>query len=496
MAKNVNLSLLLCLACFLMLTLPTLQPTQAQEIPPELPYQGNGRIAFVSDRDGNSEIYTMEADGGDVQRLTHNDSRDLYPAWSPDGMRIAFTSERENHIANIFIMDANGLNQTNLSNSPNTDDRYPAWSPDGTKIAFSRVTVPGSSDIYVMNNDGTQQTKLLDGNGTYKYMPTWSPDGTEIMFTSAEEPPQVGLVSVSIEKMNITTGLRTHIAWIDTYGHLDWSWKNNSIAYYNASTYLEINSMNVDGTNFSRITPIPEGGDTAYQNPNWSPDGTKIVFQGAVYNQGASDDNIYIVDVQSGDIINITSTFDSDDMMPDWQPISSLQPTQAQETPPELPYQSNGRIAFVSDRDGNDEIYSMKADGSDVRRLTDDASSDLYPDWSPDGSQIVFTSEREDHVANIFIMDADGSNQTNLTNDSSVKDRYPSWSPDGSRIVFSRVTTPGSSDIFVMNSDGSQQTKVVDGNGQRLYMPTWSPDGTQIMFTSADQPPQVGMSPR
>ena len=175
-----------------------------------------------------------------------------------------------------------------------------------------------------MNNDGTQQTKLLDGNGTYKYMPTWSPDGTEIMFTSAEEPPQVGLVSVSIEKMNLTTGLRTHIAWIDTYGHLDWSWKNNSIAYYNASTYLEINSMNVDATNLSRITPIPEGGDTAYQNPNWSPDGTKIVFQGAVYNQGASDDNIYIIDVQSGDIINITSAFDSDDMMPDWQPISSV----------------------------------------------------------------------------------------------------------------------------------------------------------------------------
>ncbi|MCA9888429.1 MAG: hypothetical protein KC546_08645 [Anaerolineae bacterium] len=82
--------------------------------------------------------------------------------------------------------------------------------------------------------------------------------------------------------------------------------------------------MDPDGSNVQRITPIPEGGDTSYQNPNWSPDGTKIVFQGAVYNQGASDDNIYIIDVQSGDIINITSAFDSDDMMPDWQPISSV----------------------------------------------------------------------------------------------------------------------------------------------------------------------------
>ena len=123
---------------------------------------------------------------------------------------------------------------------------------------------------------------------------------------------------------------------------------------------------------------------------------------------------------------------------------------------------TNAKIAFWSDRDGNYEIYVMDADGSNQTNLTN--SNDLYerfPSWSPDGTKIIFTSAGvrlvfggADPNGDIFVMDADGSNRTNLTNDVDAY-KYPSWSPDSSKIVFVK-----SSEIWVMNSDGSNQTQI------------------------------------
>src|SRR4029453_5386695 len=85
----------------------------------------------------------------------------------------------------------------------------------------------------------------------------------------------------------------------------------------------------------------------------------------------------------------------------------------------------NGKIAFVSLRDGNQEIYVMNADGSDVQRLTFEQTADVEPAWSPDGSRIAFRSERDGN-AEIYVMDADGSNQTRLTIDEAI-DAQPTW---------------------------------------------------------------------
>jgi TolB protein len=314
MMKSRTLSLILLMISCLLFCLVT--PSLSLSYVDATDYQGNGRIVFVSDRDGNDEIYSMEADGSDVQRLTYNDSIDFYPTWAPYGDKIAFSSTRDGLVFDIFTMDADGANPFNVTNRPDASDMYPAWSPDGTQIAFSRL-LEGSSSIYIINADGSGLFQVVDGNGQSLYMPTWSPDGTEIMFTSADEPPQVGFEPALIEKVKADGSERTQIMWIEINGNLDWSWVNNTVAYYNAAIYLEIYSMNPDGTNINRITPLPEDSDTFYKNPAWSPDGTQIVFQGSI----TGDENIYIVDVETREIINITSEFDSDDKMPDWQPI-------------------------------------------------------------------------------------------------------------------------------------------------------------------------------
>jgi len=107
---------------------------------------------------------------------------------------------------------------------------------------------------------------------------------------------------------------------------------------------------------------------------------------------------------------------------------------------------TNTRIAFVSRRDGNDKIYVMNVDGTNLIRLTNDSAIASVPDWSPDGTKIAFASNRDGNWE-IYVMDADGGNQTRITNHP-ANDDQPSWSPDGRRIAF-RSDRDGNPEIYV-----------------------------------------------
>ncbi len=138
------------------------------------------------------------------------------------------------------------------------------------------------------------------------------------------------------------------------------------------------------------------------------------------------------------------------------------------------------RIAFSSDGDGDYEIYIMNADGTGLKKLTDDADDELFPSWSPDARKIAFES-RKDGNPDICVMNADGSEQTNLTNNSS-RHHVPSWSPDGQRIVFYSYDD-NDHEIQVMNSDGSGLKQLTDNHANDMA-PSWSPDGMRIAFCS------------
>jgi len=140
----------------------------------------------------------------------------------------------------------------------------------------------------------------------------------------------------------------------------------------------------------------------------------------------------------------------------------------------------NGKIAFQSERDGNAEIYVMNPDGSGQTNLTNNSANDFDPAWSPDGSKIAFTTNR-DVPPEIYVMNADGSGQTRLTNNS-AHDGQPAWSPDGSKIVF-MSDRDGNNEIYVMNADGTAQTRLTN-NSTFDGEPAWSPDGSKIAFSS------------
>ena len=149
-------------------------------------------------------------------------------------------------------------------------------------------------------------------------------------------------------------------------------------------------------------------------------------------------------------------------------------------SPPEN--SSNGRIIFESTRDGHLQIYAMNDDGTGQVNLTNSPANDMSASWSPDGSRIAFVSDR-DHMHEptgaeweIYVMNADGSGVTRLTNNR-VNDMSPVWSPDGSRIVFSSHND----NIYVMNTDGSRNTQLTDNDS---WGPSWTPDGTHIVFGS------------
>ena len=123
------------------------------------------QIAFSSDHDGNLEIYSVDTDGANLVRLTNHPGRDTQPAWSPDGRKIAFTSDRRNGFSlEIYVMNADGekLVQLTTDHPPAVNDESPSWSPDGTKIAFASNR-GDSYDIYVMDADGNNLVQLTRG---------------------------------------------------------------------------------------------------------------------------------------------------------------------------------------------------------------------------------------------------------------------------------------------------------------------------------------------
>ena len=139
------------------------------------------KIAFTSDRDGNSEIYIMNADGSNQERLTGNSASDRTPVWSSDGEKIAFTSCRDGNLE-IYVMDSDGGDQKNVTRNDAHDLNF-TWSPDGAKIAFVSPR-NGAFEIYI--TDGGRTFENITKNSAWNWSPVWSPDGEKITYISSE----------------------------------------------------------------------------------------------------------------------------------------------------------------------------------------------------------------------------------------------------------------------------------------------------------------------
>ena len=151
-------------------------------------------------------------------------------------------------------------------------------------------------------------------------------------------------------------------------------------------------------------------------------------------------------------------------------------------TPSPTPAPLTGKIVFAREPDGVDgwDIYVIDADGSNLTRITNTPGHNLDPAWSHDGGEIVFETHRDGN-AEIYVMNSDGSDQVRLTNQG-ANDLHPDWSPDGTKIAFSSERD-GNREIYVMGPNGSNQTRLTS-NSASDDDPSWSSDGTQIAFAS------------
>lgn len=306
-----------------------------------------GKIGFASRRDGNYEMYLVNADGTAPTRITHDEASDFSPTWSPDGTKVAARSDRDGN-GEIYTFNPDGTRPTNLSNHPDFDTS-PSWSPDGSKLAFY-TSRDGNYEIYAVNATGTGLTRLTNDAASDRW-PAWSPAGTTIAFTSGRDG-DFEIYRVDADGTGLTRLTNDPATdWVPV-----WAPDGSKIAFRSdRDGGDDVFVMNPDGSDQTNLTGSP-GTD---RDPAWSPDGTRIAF--ASDRDGTLD--IFVMDADGSNLEKLTDN-SAHDLDPVWSPDGT-------------------RIAFESNRDGNTEIYVMNADGSDQTRLTDSGSSDVDPRWRP-----------------------------------------------------------------------------------------------------------------
>ncbi len=278
----------------------------------------NGRIAFESSRTGNNEIFTMNPDGSALVNVTRDPANDVFPAWSPDGSQITFSSDRaEAGNRDIYVGNADGTGLTRLTNSPG-EDRGTSWTSDGELIVFHSARNRDAThtfDIFTMNPDGTNQTMIFQ-NGSAAYVCGDSETGT-IVFNSSGDPLGTNperdfeIFTMDIDGSNVQQ--ITFNSVLDSGPK--WSPDCSMISYnsLDAGGSLDVHRINADGTGDVNLTNTP-GIFDAFSA--WSPDGQRIVFS----SNRTVNFELFTMDADDGsDVQRITFTeFGQPDLRPDW----------------------------------------------------------------------------------------------------------------------------------------------------------------------------------
>jgi TolB protein len=272
-------------------------PAPAQAVVPG----ANGRIAFDSDHDGASDIYTVEPDGSGIQRLTTAKAFEDDPSWSPDGTRIAYVRGQE-----IWVMNADGSGQQRVTRMK-PDVRDPAWSPDGSSIMFA--TEARREDLWTVAPDGSAPTRVTDTRGPAELQPSWSPDGSRIAYVRVRNE-NYKIVTAdpdgSDRRVLLPKVRNTQLGPV-------WSPDAQQIAYYSEDGDVFV--VNADGSGRHRAA---FGSSAAF-----SPDGRFLAL--SVQNLEGTRGTIFMKDLATA-VRTKVSPFPTRDLCdnPDWQPVRPL----------------------------------------------------------------------------------------------------------------------------------------------------------------------------
>jgi Tol biopolymer transport system component len=303
----------------------------------------NGLIVFASDRttgvvnpSGDSEIFTMKPDGTGIRQLTFNTASDSVPAFSADGRRIVFRSNRDGN-DEIYAMNSDGSEQRRITLNA-AFDSDPTFSPDGTRIAFRRSGFGGDGEIFTIDStDGSGQRQLTD-DGVDEGDPAFSPDGKTIAF---EKRPQGLAGDFEIFTMDSSDGSDARQFTFNSTADIDstFSPDGSKIAFTNLGGLLgDSEIFDVSASDASGLRPLTDNGTPDFY-PAYSPDGTRVVFQSR---RGSLGEEIIAIAASNGDgATNITNA-PGNDSSPDWQPntaptFSKLRPAANSETTDRTP---------------------------------------------------------------------------------------------------------------------------------------------------------------
>lgn len=294
------------------------------------PGVNGGRIAFVNDSTGNLDIFTMSPGGTAKRNLTNSPGNDTGPRWSADGSRIAFSSGRDGQ-REVYLMNPDGSNPTRLTNDA-ANDNFPDWSPDGSRLVFASTrgatppcdpstTVLPAFQLWLMDADGTDVTQLTSDGAFIDLQPHISPDGTKVVFTRVRGcfPED----QRAIHTMNLDgTGLRQLTPWEMQAVEPNWAPSGAQIAFNDnvcpiCFQFANLWIMNADGSGKRQLTA--DSGDNL--RPTYSPDGTRLTFTNDPPPGGdLGPEDIYVMNLDGTGTKNLTRTPTVDDFGSVWAP--------------------------------------------------------------------------------------------------------------------------------------------------------------------------------
>src|SRR5437588_6285854 len=468
-------------------------------------YQGRVTFSYLGD------IWVADEDGRNVQRLTVNRARDVYPRFSPDGKWIAFSSDRNGNL-DVYIIPSTGGTPKQLTFN-SAEDTVLNWTPDGRAVLFSSNRGEGFMPLlYTVSVDGRlPQSAGVDMGVQASY----SPDGRRIAYNQKSQvywrKYYRGAYQSDVMVADISDKKFTQLTDFD--GLDSWPmWSRDGNIYFVSDR---------DGGGLTNIWRVPESGGkaekiTSFKSgdvrfPSVSADGKMIVFE--------HDFGIWKLDTGSKKITPIKLDIDAEteendsemrafaseaddyDLAPNARrvvvsvhgeiftvPVEEGDIKQITDRPARdrsVGYSPDGKwIAFISDASGREEIYVTATDGtSQSQKLTDIDALKFGYNWSPDSKEIAFVSSdsklRKLNVTSKQIVELNSSRFGNIST--------PEWSPDGKWLAFSKSDASRTTDIYLISSSGSdKEARKVTFDSYDERSPRFSPDGRKLFFARSD----------